>query len=135
MSIRITSSIDTIIYSYPVTWIITASSFIIYYLYRKRKTGCHKQLIPSFHTINIKFIFFTSHIKGRSIQTSFCLMNFSCFKAYLFPFFLICQNPPPITAIAAARVPMYRPTEAVSPDFTFPPVGFPAEPRPDCLSV
>lgn len=36
-AVRLNPSVDTIIYSYPVTWIVTAASFIIYYLYRRRK--------------------------------------------------------------------------------------------------
>ena len=36
-AVHLNPSVDTIIYSYPVTWIVTASSFILYYLYRRRK--------------------------------------------------------------------------------------------------
>lgn len=35
--LRINPTINAIIFSYPVTWIITGTLFIIYYLYRKKK--------------------------------------------------------------------------------------------------
>lgn len=36
-ALHFSPTIEVIIYSYPVTWIVTAAAFIIYYLYKKKR--------------------------------------------------------------------------------------------------
>ena len=36
-ALKIHPAVDTVIFSYPVTWIISAILFILYYSYRKRR--------------------------------------------------------------------------------------------------